>query len=348
MAGKNPFHRNDEPVHKTGLLPALCTFLQEGCMSQKAKTKNYNKQSFISLFNSIANHKHRYSVFTDFVTMSAIALHNAINKNQMLEDEYLQIVKKYSKEEVNKLCELFANFVELMEPEPTDVLGSLYMELEINSLNNGQFFTPHELSLLLARMTYGDVLDNMTSSNKPFITLSEPACGAGGMVLAFVNEMLKKGVNPAEKLYVQCIDIDRLASLMCYLQLSLWHVPAEVIIGNTITMNFREVYYTPSYYIGDWHTRLRMRKFTESVSDLFGSTEEPEAKNSTQNHDVFVPEFMEAEDKSQEIGEPAQIAIEVVVPLIESATNIKTNKTKKGGNCENELQMSIFDFTVDH
>lgn len=316
-------------------------------MSQKAKTKNYNKQSFISLFNSIARHKHRYSVFSDFVTMSAIALHNAVNKNQKLEDEYLAIVARYSKEEVNEFCELFANFVELMEPEPTDVLGSLYMELEVSNLNNGQFFTPHELSLLLARMTYGDVLDSMKSSNKPFITLSEPACGAGGMVLAFVNEMLKKGVNSAEKLYVQCIDIDRLAGLMCYLQLSLWHVPAEIIIGNTLTMEFREVYYTPSYYMGDWDTRLRIRKFTESVSDLFGSTEEPEAENSTQNHDVFVPEFQETRDQDAEIEEPAQIAIEVVVPLIEPATNIKTNKQKKGKNCENDLQMSIFDFTID-
>ncbi len=316
-------------------------------MSQKAKTKNYNKQSFISLFNSIARHKHRYSVFSDFVTMSAIALHNAVNKNQKLEDEYLAIVARYSKEEVNEFCELFANFVELMEPEPTDVLGSLYMELEVSNLNNGQFFTPHELSLLLARMTYGDVLDSMKSSNKPFITLSEPACGAGGMVLAFVNEMLKKGVNSAEKLYVQCIDIDRLAGLMCYLQLSLWHVPAEIIIGDTLTMEFREVYYTPSYYMGDWDTRLRIRKFTESVSDLFGSTEEPEAENSTQNHDVFVPEFQETRDQDAEIEEPAQIAIEVVVPLIEPATNIKTNKQKKGKNCENDLQMSIFDFTID-
>lgn len=309
------------------------------------KTKSYTRQSFISLFNSIARHKHRYSVFTDFVTMSAIALHNAVNKSQKLEDEYLAIVARYSKEEVNEFCELFANFVFLMEPEPTDVLGSLYMELELGNLNNGQFFTPHEISLLMARMAYGDVLDIMKSSNKPFITLSDPACGAGGMVLAFVNEMLKKGVNPAEKLYVQCIDIDRLAGLMCYLQLSLWHVPAEVIIGNTITMNFREVYYTPSYYLGDWHTRLWVRELTEAVSNLFGSTEEPEAENSTKNHDVFVPEFQETRDQNMEIEEPAQIAVEVVVPLIEPATNIKIQKR---GNSKNDLQIDIFDFMIDH
>jgi len=40
--------------------------------------------------------------------------------------------------------------------------------------------------LLLAQLTYGDELSNL---QKPFITLCEPACGAGGMVLAFAKTM---------------------------------------------------------------------------------------------------------------------------------------------------------------
>lgn len=316
-------------------------------MSQKPKTKSYTKQSFISLFNSIARHKHRYSVFTDFVAMSAIAIHNAVNKSQKLEDEYLSIVARYSKEEVNEFCELLANFVELMDQEPADVLGSLYMELDLGNLNNGQFFTPHEISLLMARMAYGDVLDSMKSSNKPFITLSEPACGAGGMVLAFANEMLKKGLNPAEKLYVQCIDIDRLAGLMCYLQLSLWHIPAEVIIGNTLTMDFREVYYTPAYYLGDWNSRLRLRAFTKAITELWEPRKEPEAEVSSENHDDFITEFPETGDQNPEMEAPASVVDELTVSLIEPATNIKIQKLKKGDS-KDDLQTSIFDFLIEH
>lgn len=309
------------------------------------KTKSYTRQSFISLFNSIARHKHRYSVFTDFVSMSAIALHNAINKNQTLEEEYFQIVARYSKEEVDQFCELLGNFIILMEPEPADILGSLYMELEIGNLNNGQFFTPHDLSRLLARMTYGDVLDNMASSNKPFISLSEPACGAGGMVLAFANEMLKKGINPAEKLYAQCIDIDRLAGLMCYLQLTLWHIPAEIIIGNTLTMDFREVYYTPSYYLGDWDTRLRIRRFTEAASEFWEPATEPKAEVSSENHDDFITELLETRDQNPEMEAPASVVVEDIVLLIEPATNIKIQKK---GDSKDDLQMSIFDFLIGH
>lgn len=314
-------------------------------MSKQTKTKSYTKQSFISLFNSIARHKHRYSVFTDFVTMSAIALHNAINKNQKLEDEYLEIVARYSKEEVDKFCELLGNFIILMEPEPADILGSLYMDLEIGNLHNGQFFTPHELSLLLARMTYGDVLDKMEKSNKPFISLSEPACGAGGMVLAFANEMLKNGINPAEKLYVQCIDIDRLAGFMCYLQLSLWHIPAEVIIGNTLTLEFREVYYTPSYYLGDWDTRLRIRRFTEAASEFWEPATEPKAEVSSGKHDVLVTEPQETNGENPEMEAPASVAVDATVSPVEPATNIKIQKK---GDSKNDLQVDLFDFLIDH
>ena len=149
-----------------------------------ARLYSNSNQSFITLFNSIAKHNHPYTVFSDFVTMSAISMHNAVNKLENLENEYLQIVGKYSKEDVNLFCQLLANFIDLLGIEPRDVLGSLYMELELDDNNTAQFFTPHELSILLAKLNYGDQLDNF---NKPIVTLSEPACGAGGMIPAFTN-----------------------------------------------------------------------------------------------------------------------------------------------------------------
>jgi hypothetical protein len=49
-----------------------------------AMSKN-QYQSFITDFNEIARHKHRYDVFRDFVTLSALSLHNTINKIDSLE-----------------------------------------------------------------------------------------------------------------------------------------------------------------------------------------------------------------------------------------------------------------------
>ena len=208
---------------------------------------------FVRSFNNVAHHHHRYEVFRDFVTMAAIAMHNAIRKDAALEAEYLRIVRRYKKEDVIAMSVLLAKLVLLLDGEPRDVLGPLYMELELGNNQTGQFFTPHEISELMAQISYSDKLQAL---DKPFITVSEPACGAGGMVLAFVKVMLSHGHDPAKRLWVQCQDVDRTAALMCYLQLSLWNVPGVVIVGNTLTMDTREVFYTPAHHLGFWSHRL--------------------------------------------------------------------------------------------
>lgn len=209
---------------------------------------------FVRSFNKIAAHRHRYEVFRDFVTMAAISMHNVIRKDSALEAEYLQIVGRYEAHQVSELSGLFGKLVLLLDTEPQDVLGQLYMTLELGNTQAGQFFTPPEISELMARVSYGDELQQLT---KPFITLSEPACGAGGMVLAFVKVMLSHGHDPAKCLWVQCQDVDRTAALMCYLQLSLWNVPAVVIVGNTLAFEVREAFYTPAHDLEFWDLRLR-------------------------------------------------------------------------------------------
>ncbi len=216
----------------------------------------HNKKSFVSAFNDIARHKHRYKVFEDFVTMSAISLHNAINKNETLEKEYMTIQAKYSKDEVKAFGRLLGMLVELLQDEPKDVLGQLYMELEIGNSKAGQFFTPDSVSVMMAKMLYGD---KITLPDCGFITMSEPASGAGGMVLAFVKELTNQKLDPARTFWVQCIDIDRTVALMCYIQLSLWNVPAQIIVGNTLSMELREQFFTPVYYLFNWNYKLRKR-----------------------------------------------------------------------------------------
>ena len=113
---------------------------------------------FVRSFNKIAAHRHRYEVFRDFVTMAAISMHNAIRKDPALEAEYMQIVKRYEADQMSEICALFGKLVLLLDSEPQDVLGQLYMALELGNTQAGQFFTPPEISELMARMTYGDEL----------------------------------------------------------------------------------------------------------------------------------------------------------------------------------------------
>lgn len=189
--------------------------------------------------------------------MSAIAMNNTLHKSDKLEMEYLQIIGKYKKDEVQMLCDLLGRLVMLLDPEPIDVLGALYMALNLGNTHTGQHFTPPTISELMARIMGGDELREITA---PFITLCEPTCGAGGMVLAFTKVMISYGHNPSEKLWVQCQDIDRLAALMCYLQLSLWNIPAAVIVGDSLALETREVFYTPQHYLGFWDIKLKRRE----------------------------------------------------------------------------------------
>jgi len=65
------------------------------------------------------------------------------------------------------------------------------------------------------------------------------------------------GKNPAQAMWARCQDIDRLAALMCFIQLALWNIPAVVIVGDTLANEEREVFYTPAHYLGFWDVRLK-------------------------------------------------------------------------------------------
>lgn len=224
--------------------------------AEATTSEHQERKAFIDLFNTIAKHRHRYEVFKDFVTMAAISLHNRVRMNAKLEAEYMSIVGRYTKEEAIAMAHLLGMLVEMLEPSPRDVLGDLFMALEFGGTHNGKFFTPHHISELMAQIGYGEQLENLDA---PFVTLSEPACGAGGMVLAFVKVLIDKGHNPAKRLWARCQDIDRTAALMCYVQLSLWHVPAAVIVGDTLANECREVFYTPAHYLHGWRWKLEAR-----------------------------------------------------------------------------------------
>jgi len=77
------------------------------------------------------------------------------------------------------------------------------------------------------------------------------------MVLAFAKSVIEQKHNPAHVMWVSCQDIDRTAALMCYIQLTLWNIPGEVIVGNTLADERREVFYTPAHWLGMWNVKLR-------------------------------------------------------------------------------------------
>ena len=225
---------------------------------------SFTTANFVRLFKTIAPHHHRYEVFRDFVTMSAYSLQNAVHFDQAIEDEYLQLASKYNKADLIGISNLLAEVVMGLERQIGDYLGSTFMSLELGSDHIGQFFTPYEVSRMMAKVTGED--DITLPEGQDFITVSEPAAGAGGMVIAFTEAFMEAGFNPQTQLWASCWDIDPVAARMCFIQLSLLHIPAEVVVGNTLSGKVYQVMHTPAHHLGLWDLKLRGRKNTAANS----------------------------------------------------------------------------------
>ena len=208
-----------------------------------------HRKEFEKTFKHFAPYHHRSKVWDDLVTCFAISLHNSVAKDEELEKKYLNIIGNYKREEQLEMPKLVAMLVcSFQETGLCDLLGELYMDMEISSKSLGQFFTPFEVSKLMARMT----MDKNQIETHKYITMHEPACGSGGMIIAKADAMIEEGYNPQKQLLAYCVDIDQTAAMMCYIQLALWGIPASVTIGNTLTMNFSRTMLTPMYHLGGW------------------------------------------------------------------------------------------------
>lgn len=226
---------------------------------------NPHVQRFVSLFNQTAPHENRWQVFSDFVHMAACSLYNAIHRDEAFEADYMQRVGRYSREDANNMSRLLAEVIEGLEFCPTDFLGQIFMSLELGNERHGQFFTPYNVCYTMARMTLSDRLSVLTSGERDFITVSDPACGAGGLIVAMAEAMLEAGFNPQKQMMAYCVDIDPVAAMMCYIQLSLMGIPAIVAIGNSLTVEIKREMATPMFVLGHWQHRWQAERTRQAA-----------------------------------------------------------------------------------
>lgn len=209
-----------------------------------------------------------YEVFDDFTTMFAIAHRQVVDKQgwREREDEYLRIAGKYDRAQLDRFAEAWAHVVTVMDKEPTDVLGRLYMELEISDANMGQFYTPYDVARLIADMNAGGLLKALEM--REFVDVYEPACGAGAFLIAITQTLRHAGVNFHQRLHVTADDLSRTAIHMCYLHMTLLHVPAVIVRRNTLTLETFDTWVTPAHVLGGWGRKIRNRDATDRALEL--------------------------------------------------------------------------------
>jgi len=216
-------------------------------------------KEFVNLIRENA-HRHRvHEVFRDFCELAALALSNTVDRAQYdaREARYLEIVACYEREEVERFPRMLACVRLALASHPHDCLGKLFMALELGDSFRGQFFTPYEVALLMARMTVCDAAAKVEAEG--FVTLLEPAVGAGAMVIAIAETMTETGIDYRNALHVTAVDVDATAVHMAYVQFSLLDIPAIVVHGNSLTHEQWAQWFTPAHAAGGWGRRLRER-----------------------------------------------------------------------------------------
>lgn len=216
-----------------------------------------HRKNLIKLITANGYRHSHWQVFSDFMELSAISLSNVVDWSQRegREARYLEIVGRYSKDEIERFPQMLGALVMAMEEGAGDVLGDVFMELELASKWHGQFFTPMSVCRMMARMMIDDGMRELIAA-RGFIRAHEPACGGGAMVIALADEMRQAGINYQRHLHVVAQDVDLKAVCMAYVQLSLLHIPAIVVHGNTLTMETRSMWLTPAHVLGGWRRRL--------------------------------------------------------------------------------------------
>lgn len=228
----------------------------------KDKRVNIPKE-FNRLLHEVDTSKSVSEIFNDFLTLSIYSIAQPFYRSQIIEEKYLNTAKKYSRKQLDYFAAMNAYTLISLDMGMKDFLGEMFNINGLGEHRKGQFFTPYHVSKLMGRLHCINL--KVDIENKDFITMCEPCCGSGGMVIACADCMKEEGINFQQKLYVEAMDIEEICYKMAYLQLSLLGIAAKVQLGDSLTLKVKETLYTPMFFINGFYRRLKEFKEIEEV-----------------------------------------------------------------------------------
>ena len=208
-------------------------------------------------------------VFRDFCRVTACCL-----AAQTREDEYLQTIKPYTREELERLAQAMGYLIDEMDAHPfTDVLGVFYTETMAGAdqTARGEFYTPQPVAELMGAVTLD--IEKIKAEGKP-VTVCDPCCGSGAILLSCARLLAPDHV---DLLRVTLQDINPVACDMAYINTTLWGIPAEIILGNTLTMELTHRWTNLHWHrVGEPQRRQGMRMLN-ALRELTEPEAEPKA-----------------------------------------------------------------------
>lgn len=234
-----------------------------------------HQKEIVKLFSAFDGSKNRRKIFDDFLVMTACMLSNTADPIHYDEREklYMQFAGQYKKSELDIFARMIAEIVNGLEENPDqDFLGEMYMALDFGSSAAGQFFTPYSVCQCTAALVSDYKVLESKIADQGFVSVTDPACGAGALLAAFANDCLRHDINPQTQCLVIAQDIDFTVGCMCYIMMSFMGLAGYVVIGDTLchpntTRDRRglipvddcsRIWYTPMFMSSDLWVGRRM------------------------------------------------------------------------------------------
>lgn len=199
-----------------------------------------------------------WTAFSDLMELSACSLQKPfeyIHKKDV-DTLFNKTINKYRKDEQDVFPKLLSILISFMEQNARqgkmkDVVGTIFGELNLIDKKTGQFFTPNQITDVTSCFIDDETIKNAIDK-KGYISLCEPSCGAGAMILSFATRLIELGYNPQNTLLIEATDIDRRCVNMCFTQLSYYGLSAIITHGNTLSLECWDKLYTPFYIMNKW------------------------------------------------------------------------------------------------
>lgn len=237
-----------------------------------AKVTKQQYTRIVKLYNSLIGSHQLWELWQDSITMFALAISNSVDFRyyKQREDMYMDIVRKYKKEEMQVFPEIFGEIVMQLEANPEqDLLGDLYMQLDLGSHWHGQFFTPYNLCAMMADTQLG-VPEQYTVETVQPISVCDCACGGGALLIAaghqFRKAIAETGLNAQYYISLYAQDLSQVSAMMCYVQLSLLGFAGKIKLGDSLLHPLTDdddgpdIWYTPMWFNDIWVYRRMMQR----------------------------------------------------------------------------------------
>jgi len=199
---------------------------------------NDKHKEFLKCLDTLSCYKDKWNIFRDFLDISyGACAYRIIEESEAIEIE--KIFSRYNEKEKELLNRMFILINEYFKENYSDFLGEVFHAAELNSSWHGQFFTPYSVSYFMAQTALIDI--EKLLQEKGYISMMEPACGSGGMILAAAAVLKERGYEPSEVLYFRAQDIDDRCFKMTYIQTTVAGLSGHVVLGDTLKLETRQV-----------------------------------------------------------------------------------------------------------